>query len=131
MAAVWSFRTYVSPRGQQEVPTWYAQQTPRVQAVFDQRLRTLQQMERREWTEPYSKILRGECTGLVEIRFYADKVQHRPLGWFGPSAGEFTILLCAREIGDRFDPLNACKIALGRKHEAIYNFRSTVLFPVD
>jgi hypothetical protein len=131
MSTVWTFRTYVSARGQLEVPLWYDQQTPKVQAAFDQRLRHLQQMQISEWIEPYTKRLKGECTGLVEIRFHADRVQHRPLGWFGPSPKEFTILLCAREIGDRFDPPNACKIALGRKHEALYNPGSTRIIPVD
>ena len=131
MAVVWTFRTYVSARGEAEVPTWYDLQTLKVQATFDQRLRTLQQMEISEWRDPYSKRLKGKCDGLIEIRFLADRVQHRPLGWFGPSQREFTILFCAREIGDRFDPPNACEVALGRKHEAIYDPRATRVFPVD
>src|SRR5260370_40295690 len=98
MGILWIFCTYVSARGEQEVPTWYGQQPAKTQAAFDQRIRTLQQMKILEWTEPYAKRLKGECAGLVEIRFQADRVQHRPLGWFGPSPGEFTILLCAREI---------------------------------
>jgi hypothetical protein len=121
MGAAWTFLTYVSPNGVQEVPQWYDAQSPKVQAAFDQRIRVLRQMEPHEWVEPYVKKLRGQCTGLVEIRFKADRVQHRPLGFYGPSRSEFTILLCAREIGDRFDPLDACAIALRRKKDVTYN----------
>jgi hypothetical protein len=132
MPQFWTFRTYVSARGVAEVQAWYDAQSPRVQAAFDQRLRTLQQMTIPEWLETaFGKKLKGECAGLWEIRFKAERVQHRPLGWFGPSSGEFTVLLCAREIGDKFDPPNACKIALGRKNEANYNARSSRGFTVD
>ena len=117
MGTIWTFRTYVSRNGVQEVLQWYDAQSPKTQAAFDQQLRTLRQMEPHEWTEPYVKKLRGQCTGLVEIGFKADRVQHRPLGCYGPSNLEFTILLCAREIGDRFDPLDACAIALKRKKD--------------
>jgi len=42
--ALWTFRTYVSPQGEEEVTQWYARQSPSVQAAFDQRLRILSQM---------------------------------------------------------------------------------------
>jgi hypothetical protein len=73
-------------------------------------------MAPQEWREPYTKQLEGPCDGLVEIRFKADRVQHRPLGFYGPKRMEFTIALIAREIGDRFEPQNACEQALGRKN---------------
>lgn len=37
-----------------------------------------------------------------------------PLGFYGPYPMHFTIVLIAREIGDRFEPRNACEIALAR-----------------
>lgn len=119
--AIWTFRSYVSPRNEEEVAAWYAIQPPKVQAAFDQRLRNLSQMAPHEWREPFTKQLEGPCDGLVEIRFKADRVQHRPLGFFGPGLMKFTILLIAREIGDRFDPRDACAIALRRKDEVLGN----------
>ncbi len=116
---IWTFRTYVSPQGYEEVATWYTDQTPTVQAVFDQRLRNLAQMKPQEWREPYTKQLEGLCDGLVEIRFKADRVQQRPLGFYGLARMEFTIVLMAREIGDRFEPRDACEIALTRKADVI------------
>jgi len=115
----WTFRTYVSPQGEEEVTTWYAAQTPTVRAAFDQRLRTLWQMKPQEWRDPYTKVLEGACEGLVEIRFKADRAQQRPLGFYGPGRMEFTIVLMAREIGDRFEPKNACEVALARKADVI------------
>src|SRR5438045_3415322 len=117
--ALWTFRTYVSPQGEEEVAQWYAGQTPTVRAAFDQRLRNLVQMKPQEWREPYAKQLEGSCDGLVEIRFKADRVQHRPLGFYGPRRMEFTITLMAREIGDRFEPKDACEKALARKDEVL------------
>lgn len=118
---LWTFRTYVSPQGEEEVTAWYVGQTPTVRAAFDQRLRTLAQMKPQEWREPYSKQLEGECDGLVEIRFKADRVQYRPLGFYGPLRMEFTITLIAREIGNRFVPGDACQTALARVNDVIRN----------
>jgi hypothetical protein len=117
--AIWTFRTYVSPQGDEEVACWYAGQSPAVRATFDQRLRNLSQMKPQEWREPYTKQLEGACDGLLEIRFKADRVQYRPLGFYGPQRMEFTITLIAREIGDRFEPNDACEKALARKSDVL------------
>ncbi len=116
---IWTFRTYISPQGYEEVTRWYVAQSPPVQAAFDQRLRNLSQMSPQEWREPYTKQLEGACDGLVEIRIKADRIQHRPLGFYGPGRMEFTIVLMAREIGDQFEPRDACEIALGRKNDVL------------
>lgn len=118
---IWTFRTYVSPQGEEEVTTWYAAQTPNVQAAFDQRIRALWQMKPQEWREPYTKQLEGPCDGLIEIRFKADRAQQRPLGFYGPGGMVFTIVLMAREIGDRFEPRDACEIAQARKADVLRN----------
>lgn len=126
----WTFRQYVSSRGVEEVTTWYDAQSAKTQAAFDQRLRALAQMQIHEWNDPYSKRLKGEGSGLVEIRFFADRIQHRPIGFFGPSRGEFTILICAAEQGDEFIPRDACAIAQRRKREVFRDARSRP-FSVD
>ena len=123
MGVRWTFRSYVFPNGEDEVAIWYGSQSTKVRATFDRRLHDLQQMAPHEWREPYTKQLEGNCDGLVEIRFKADRVQHRPLGFYGPDKLEFTIVLCAIEQGDRFDPLDACVIALRRKDEIARKLR--------
>ena len=71
----------------------------------------------KEWHSKYYKKLSGECEGLWEIRFEADGVEQRPLG-FQSDGYEFTILLWAQEKNGRFVPPNACEQALRRKADA-------------
>jgi hypothetical protein len=123
MAVRWTFRSYVFPDNDDEVARWYRSQGPKVQAKFDRRLHDLQQMAPNEWRDPYTKQLEGACDGLVEIRFKADRIQHRPLGFYGPRQHEFTIVFCAIEQGDRFEPADACAIALRRKDEVVTGVR--------
>lgn len=117
MASLWEFRCYVSTRGVDEIRAWYESQSPRVQAKFLSRLKTLAGMPAHEWKVPLFKWLHGECQGLGEIRFCADNIQHRPLGFKGPPEGGFTLALCAEERGGKFVPRRACEIALRRKTE--------------
>ena len=118
MAVLWTFRCYVSPRGVDEIRAWYDGQSAAVRAKFDSRLKFLAQRERAEWKREPFDSLHGECEGLGEIRFKADKVQHRPLGFF---SGEkiFTLVFCAEERGNKFVPKKACEIALRRKAEVL------------
>lgn len=95
---------------------WYEGQTdPDVRAEFDTKLEYLRAQPIDKWVRPYTGILRGECSGLIEIRLKVNKVQHRPLGFYGPLRWEFTILFFATERDRRFDPRNACATALARR----------------
>jgi hypothetical protein len=114
MATVWTFRCYLSERGVDEIRDWYCRQTPKVRGKFLSRLRTLSQLQLHEWGMPYFRWLHGECEGLGEIRFELARAQHRPLG-YRSRGNVFTLVLCAREVNDRFVPRNACAIGLGRK----------------
>lgn len=116
MPVLWSFRCYVSPDGADEIQRWHDAQSSKVQARFWQKLTMLAQLPFEEWREPLYKALHGNCEGLGEVRFKADRVQQRPLG-FRSGEREFTILFCAKEISNRFSPRNACEIALDRKRQ--------------
>ena len=63
-----------------------------------------------EWNENLFKHLSGDCSGLSEIRFKADKMQQRPIG-FRSDTAEYTLLFCATEKGGKFVPLSACVTA--------------------
>lgn len=92
----------------------YDHGTGQLKAKFLSRLKILAQLPENEWREPHIKHLNGPCDGLTEIRFKADNVQQRPLGYrSGPN--EFTILFWATEKNNRFVPLTACEKALARK----------------
>jgi hypothetical protein len=83
-------------------------------------LKILARLPKAQWHEGYFKKLSGSCEGLWEIRFEADNVQQRPLG-FHIAESEFVILYWAREKGDKFVPKKACEIALERKAEVLKN----------
>jgi hypothetical protein len=112
-SAKWAFRSYVCERRNSSVHDWYNAQSPKVQAEFDTALKYLR--DRQTWCRPYAGLLRRECKGLVEIRVKVDGVQHRPLGFYGPRRGEFTIVFFATERDRKLEPPTACSIALGRK----------------
>jgi len=94
--------------------------TARLKARTLSRLKILAGLPRAQWHEGYFKKLSGPCEGLWEIRFEADNVQQRPLG-FHIAESEFVILFWAREKGDKFVPKKACEIALKRKAEILSN----------
>ncbi len=88
----------------------------------------LTQLPRAEWNENLYRDLHGPCSGLGEIKFFADKVQQRPLG-FHSGGAEFTILFCAKEKGGKFVPLSACEKAIARRDEVLkYRSRTNALW---
>ncbi len=118
MTILWTFRCYRSADGTDEVRDWYDGGSKQLRARFLSRMRTLAQLARNEWHENLYKDLHGACSGLGEIKFIADKVQQRPLGFYS-GADEFTILFCAKEKEGKFVPLSACKKAITRRNEVL------------
>lgn len=98
----------------------YENGSARLKARTLSRLKILAGLSRAQWHEGYFKKLSGVCEGLWEIRFEADNVQQRPLG-FHVTESEFLILFWAREKGDKFAPKKACEIALNRKAAVLAN----------
>ncbi len=120
MPILWSFRCYRSADGTDEIRAWYDAGSRQLQGRFLSRMRILSQLPRAEWNENLYKNLRGPCSGLGEIRFSADKVEQRLLG-FRSGDAEFTILFCAKEKGEKFVPLSACEKAITRRDEVLEN----------
>jgi hypothetical protein len=79
----------------------------------------LAQVSYDDWNDNLFKFLTGQG-GLSEIRFKADGVQQRPLG-FRSNENEFTLLLWATEKSNRFVPLGACETAKARMAAAMAN----------
>jgi hypothetical protein len=65
------------------------------------------------WARPRAAKLTKckEFRDFYEIRFRANKVQQRPIGYFGPTEDDFTILIWAQEKGSRLLPKSWCSIA--------------------
>jgi hypothetical protein len=58
--------------------------------------------------------LSSKYRDLGKLRFLADRVQHRPLGFFGPTRGDFTLLVWATERDGKWDPPGVRDTALSR-----------------
>lgn len=116
MPVLWTFKSYVSDRGVDEIRDWYGQQTKRCQAKFLSRMRFLAQTPRSGWKREPFDLLHGYDLG--EVRFNADNIEHRPLGFFSPGM-TFTLVLCAQEKNNKFRPRAALEIADARKKEVV------------
>src|SRR5258708_5055423 len=94
----WRFKDFCSETGGSLMQEWYAEQEAAVQADFDVIVNILAATQ--DWSDRKDcQPLRRRHTGLWEIRFTVNKVRYRPVGFFGPSSGEFTLLLgCTKEM---------------------------------
>lgn len=73
----------------------------------------------KDWTRTaYFSPIRGH-RGIYEIKFTVQSIQYRPLGCYGPGKKEFTILIGAKEQGDRFNPIRAASIAENRRNDIL------------
>jgi Phage derived protein Gp49-like (DUF891) len=118
MALLWTFRSYVDGSGTDAILDWFEHATKEARGKFRSKLRILGQLERSEWRRPLFDTLGDECAGLSEVRFEANRVPWRPLGFF-QGATVFTLVICASKDGDRWIPGNACPLGLRRKAEVI------------
>lgn len=126
----WIFRCYVSANKEELIENWYQSGTPEMRAIFKSRLRFLRDNPRDKWVRPMFDLLSGKCAGLGEVRINANKIQHRPLGFF--SSGQiFTFVFCAIEKDRKFVPKGACSIGLSRKGEVISNTERSHVCEID
>lgn len=114
----WRFKVYVSPTGN-ALQKFIDEQDDAVMQHFKVRVRYLSNTAIRDWKEPAAKKLHG-IADIYEVRFKANGVQHRPLGFFGPNKGEFTILVWATHKQNIYDPHDAINTA-GKRYGLIQN----------
>jgi hypothetical protein len=73
---------------------WIDEQEKPGRVAIDAQIRYLEVT--REWT--YREIKKRKGTkDIYELVIKANKIQYRPLGFYGPEPGQFTILLGAKE----------------------------------
>lgn len=93
------------------------------QAAADIRLQYLRCQPKENWKAPHSKLLKSDrdndCKEIYEIRFKANNVQQRPLGYF-IEPNFFVVVLWATHKDKAWAPRNYCNISSGRK-KAINN----------
>ena len=114
-------KCYVTPSGKNEVQKIYDNGSDDLKASFEVRLAYLMVRDRQDWQRPHAHKMSkcSEFRDFFEIRFLADKVQQRPIGYFGPNDNEFTILIWAIEKGNKLDPAGWCEIANRRRKDII------------
>ncbi len=115
--ALWAFRCYVSPNGTDPIRAAYDAKQRQARTRLFSRLVGLSSIPFEEWNGNLYKELHGPAAGIGEIRFLADRVPQRVLG-YRSGEGEFTLLVWATEKGGKFIPLSAPATALARKTEA-------------
>ena len=87
----WRFLNYCSAAGNNMIEGWYQGLPVEAQADFDWVIQELAGTE--DWRESgRSKPLHGRQRGFVELVFKTNNVQYRPIGRYGPSQREFTLL---------------------------------------
>lgn len=112
--SLWVFKSYLTESGEHGrdvINDWYNDLPVKAQAKFRVVLEQLRDKPL-PWPQVLSKPLEQ---GISELRFKINKILYRPLGFFGPDNGEFTLVMPAREQGDEFIPRNALQTAIERK----------------
>jgi hypothetical protein len=95
-----SYFCYVSPTDRCEVLSHYDKATAEAQAGLDTALEYLENLSREKWAHPRTHAARldkQKWPNFYEIRFKANNVQQRPIGFFGPGDNEFTFVIWCTE----------------------------------
>ena len=109
---------YVSESGSRPVRQEYDALSDKVQTTFDVAAQYLLSLPRKDWGRPRVGKLGKEKRGYknyYEIVHFADRVQHRPIGFFWPDEQTFVLLLWATEKGDKLKPIDWRSIADKRR----------------
>lgn len=89
-----------------------------MRAYFNVLIRNLELLDRSFTRQDKVGLLRKPpCHGehLIELIGRIDRIQYRPIGWYGPQPREVTLVIGAIERGGAFEPRNACRMAIERK----------------
>jgi len=116
----WKIKVFINNRGTNVIKEWLKDLPKAAQAEIDNRLKYMQTLK--TWGRPYSAKLKGS-DHIHEVRIKCQKVQYRPLGFFGPTDGVFTLLVGAREKDSKLEPKNAQKSAEERRELILTNER--------
>lgn len=130
----WSFKVYVSSVGneslQKTIDSLNTEQDADVIQYFKARLRYLKNTPKMNWNEPHAKKLSG-IKDIYEIKFSANNVEYRPLGFFGPGKKEFTILIWATHKQRIYAPHDAINTADKRRKYIESGKASSVPLKID
>ena len=111
---LWTYLEFLTTGGRSAITEWYDDLADEAQQDFDDLLRYLAVTPRHLWERPKFAPVTGHG-GLGKLRFKANRIQYRPIGYFGPKAGQFTLLIGAEERNRRWVPRDAPNQASNRR----------------
>lgn len=117
----WTILCYCNAHGRDLFDEDYESQSAAARAEFRAVLNGLKaQPEIQGWSRPNGfDRLNGKYRALGKLRFKANKIQHRPIGFLGPARRQFSLLIWATERDDKWDPPNVRDTALSRMEEIL------------
>lgn len=108
---LWTFKIF--GENESDVDDWIKNLPPKAHTKMDHIINNLESI--RDWTRTgFFSPLTG-YNKINEIKVSHRGEEYRPLGCYGPGNNEFTILIGAKEQGDRFNPISAPLIAVKRR----------------
>lgn len=112
----WTIRCFCNVRGDANFDEDYREQSADARARFRATLSGLKAQPTIDgWSLPNGfERLSGKYGKLGKIKFKTLNVHHCPLGFFGPGARSFTLLIWATERDAAFSPPDVRDIALER-----------------
>lgn len=107
---------YVDGSGENVIETWMRSIGVKSKAAINNKMEhILAQTPQDQWHLSRVAAKRKGEPDIWEIKVKADNSQWRPLGFFGPERGVFTLLVGALEKGDKLQPPNVPAVAQTRK----------------
>lgn len=110
---LWTFRTYVSFSGRNDVQETIDSYDPYGRQAFSRAVAHLAIKPKTEWEEPQAKKIKGHDP-LFEIRYKANNRNERPLGYFESDGKTFVIVLICYHKGRVYEPHEAFESAVKR-----------------
>jgi len=96
---LWKFYDFLDTRGVNLIRRWLDSLPDKASAKIDARIVFMRTFPTdRPWPEQYVSAIKG-WPKIVELRIGSAGNQYRPLGFYGPGQGEFTIVHGAIEKG--------------------------------
>jgi hypothetical protein len=114
----WQFKVFGTSSSVSSVQKQIDNQSAAVTQSFKTRIRYLTNTPRNAWVSPEAKRLKG-FKDIYEIRFFSDRQQFRPLGFFCPNCDDFTILIWAAKKGAIYDPAQAIETSDSRRKKIL------------
>lgn len=105
---IWVFMERITQSGRGVITDWYKDIEKTAQAEFDDTLRYLAITPRDLWKRPEYDTMTPE---FGEIRFKANKLEHRVFGFFLSNSNQFIMLVGATKKGNDYTPHDAKKNA--------------------